>query len=267
MDRYAVLGNPIEHSRSPEIHRHFAIQTGQVLTYERILVPLDRLAAALDAFERAGGRGANVTLPFKIEALARMDQLSPRAARSGAVNTIVFQPDGRLGDNTDGIGLLRDLDHHGITLKGRRMLLLGAGGAVRGVLQALLESGPLKVVLANRTLEHAQALAEDFADLADIEACGFADLEGVHFDVVINGTSASVAGELPPLPDGILSQDACCYDLYYADHPTVFLHWARAQGAACLLDGLGMLVEQAAESFYLWRGVRPDTRRVLRALR
>ena len=267
MDRYAVFGNPVAHSKSPLIHRMFAEQTGQRLGYERIEAPLDGFPAAVSAFRAAGGRGANVTVPFKEEAWRLAERRSPRAERARAVNTFVFE--GELyGDNTDGVGLVRDLTaNHGEAVAGRRLLLLGAGGAARGVLPALVAEAPAELVLANRTPERAEAVAGEFADLFPLTTSSFADLAGRRFDLVVNATAAGLQGDLPPLPDDLLAAGAACYDLVYADRPTAFVRWAREHGAALAADGLGMLVEQAAESFRLWRGIRPDTAPVIAALR
>lgn len=268
-DRYAVMGNPIAHSKSPAIHTMFARQTGQDISYTAILVELGKFAQAVEEFQASGGKGLNVTVPFKQEAWQQAHQRSARAERAGAVNTLVLQPDGtRYGDNTDGVGMVRDLrQNHGAEIAGRRVLLLGAGGAVRGVLGPLLEEQPAQLVIANRTASKAVELAQLFADLGPAEGCGFDELTGRQFDLVVNGTAASLQGEVPPLPPGILADGCLCYDMMYGAEPTPFMRWAAAQGAARTLDGLGMLVEQAAESFYLWRGVRPDTGPVIEALR
>ncbi len=269
-DRYAVFGNPVAHSRSPEIHARFAAQTGQAVVYDRILAPRDGFVAALDEFQRAGGRGCNVTLPFKGVAFELADTRSERAARARAVNTLRFEADGtRFGDNTDGVGLLRDLVvNHGLRLEGRRLLLLGAGGAARGILAPLLAERPARLIIANRTAERAVELAASFTDLGPVSGGGFGVLAGeAPFDLILNATAAGVAGETPALPETVLAKGGWCYDLYYAAEPTPFLRWAAAHGAARALDGLGMLVEQAAESFYLWRGVRPETAPVIEALR
>jgi shikimate dehydrogenase len=268
MDRYCVFGNPIAHSKSPLIHRLFAAQTGQQLSYEALLAPLEDF----DGFARgffATGKGANVTLPFKEQAYALADSLSERARRAGAVNTLQKLADGSLlGDNTDGAGLVRDLTvNAGVELRGRRILLLGAGGAVRGVLEPLLAQQPAMLVLANRTVAKAEALAREFADLGEIYPSGFDWLEE-PVDLIINGTSASIGGELPPIaPSLIRPGHTVCYDMMYGKQPTAFCCWARTQGAAQALDGLGMLVEQAAEAFTLWRGVRPQTAPVLQEMR
>lgn len=268
MDHYAVMGNPIAHSRSPRIHALFAEQTGQSLVYEKILVPPEEFAKAVAAFRAAGGRGLNITVPFKQAAWDIAGRATARAERARAVNTLILGADELLGDNTDGVGLVRDLrDNHGVTLAGRRVLVLGAGGAVRGVLPSLLDEAPTEVVIANRTVAKAEALVGGLADLGHVGACGFAALADERFDVVINGTAAGLSGEIPPLPDTLFADGAACYDMVYADEPTAFVRWAREHGATVALDGLGMLVEQAAESFFLWRGVRPETAPVVRALR
>lgn len=269
-DRYAVIGNPIAHSKSPQIHAVFAGLTFQDLTYEAILAPVDGFAAAVRAFIAAGGRGMNVTVPFKLEAYALADTRSPRAEAAKAVNTLVFSPTGIHGDNTDGAGLVADLTRNlGLELAGKRLLLLGAGGAARGVLLPLLERKPARLHLANRTADKACALRDEFAPRAGacrLEAGGFAELAGRQFDLVVNATAASLADEAPPLPAGLYAPGSLAYDMVYG-RETPFLAAARAQGAARLADGLGMLVEQAAESFFLWRGVRPPTAPVLAQLR
>lgn len=268
-DRYAVMGNPIAHSKSPQIHSLFARQTRQNLVYSAILVELDQFAQAASTFAENGGKGLNITVPFKSEAWRWATQRSPRAERAGAVNTIVFRPDGtRYGDNTDGAGLVRDLKHnHGITLGGQRVLLLGAGGAVRGVLTPLMEEHPAQLVIVNRTAGKAIELASDLTDLGPITGCAYQDLDTEQFDLIINGTSASLQGDVPPLPASALAAECLCYDMMYGAAPTAFVRWAQQHGAQRALDGLGMLVEQAAESFFLWRGVRPDTGPVIAAIR
>ncbi len=268
MDRYCVFGNPIGHSKSPLIHRLFAEQTGQRLSYEALLAPLDDFATFARAFF-AQGKGGNVTVPFKEQAFAMADSLTERARRAGAVNTLQKLADGRLlGDNTDGAGLVRDLlVNAGVALRDRRILLLGAGGAVRGVLEPLLAERPAMLVLANRTVEKAELLAREFSDLGEIYPSGFDWLEE-PVDLIINGTSASLAGELPPIaPSLVRPGHTLCYDMMYANRPTAFCQWALDQGAAQARDGLGMLVEQAAEAFLLWRGVRPQTAPVLAEMR
>jgi shikimate dehydrogenase len=277
-DRYAVFGNPIAHSKSPQIHAAFARQTGHDLSYEAILAPPDGFIHAVRAFAAAGGRGANVTVPFKQEAYAVATRHSLRASVARAVNTLTFS-DGEVGgDNTDGVGLVTDLVANlACTVRGSRILLLGAGGAARGVLLPLLEQQPQSLTLANRTVARAEALATEFETVASrggaagvevpIAACGFAALAGSEFDIVINATSSSLAGDAPDLPDGLYADGALAYDMMYVKGLTTFLRQARDQGAARLADGLGMLVEQAAEAFFLWRGVRPDTAPVLAGLR
>jgi shikimate dehydrogenase len=268
-DRYGVMGNPIGHSKSPRIHGLFAEQARQRLTYEAILVEMGGFAQAVGNFQGNGGKGLNVTVPFKQDAWELADERSERAELAGAVNTLLLRPDGtRYGDNTDGIGLVRDLrDNLGARITGARLLILGAGGAVRGVLAPLLDEAPERITIANRTVGKAQELAMLFADRGHVEGVGFDSLPGRPFDLVINGTSASLQGELPPLPDDLLAPGAWCYDMMYSKEPTIFLRWAATHGAARTVDGLGMLVEQAAESFFLWRGVRPDTGPVIAALR
>lgn len=268
-DQYGVMGNPIGHSKSPRIHALFAAQTGQSLEYRAIRVEPGGFPAAVDAFRRAGGRGLNVTIPFKQDAWVYADLLSSRAERASAVNTLSFaETGGALGENTDGIGLIRDLcGNHGVELSDKHLLLLGAGGAARGILQPLLEQRPATLTIANRTANKAAELALLFSDLGYVTGSGFTDLHDRNFDLIINATAAGLEGKAPSLPPGVLARGGCCYDLMYADTPTAFLRWAREQGAALALDGLGMLVEQAAESFYLWRGIRPDTAPVIRTLR
>lgn len=265
-DIYAVIGNPIAHSKSPEIHARFAGQTGQDIDYRRLLAPLDDFAGTVAAFIAAGGKGANVTVPFKLEAFALATRLTPRAQAAGAVNTLKFDGDAILGDNTDGVGLVADIVRNtGVALAGRRILLLGAGGAARGAILPLLQQAPAELVIANRTAAKALALAQEFAAQGLILACDFADLAG-PFDIVINATAASLAAALPPIPACVFNAACFAYDMMYGKEPTVFMRFA-AQHGATVRDGLGMLVEQAAESFLLWRGVRPATAPVLAQLR
>jgi len=268
-DRYAVIGNPIEHSKSPAIHAAFAAATGQEMEYGRILGTPGHFAEEVREFLAKGGKGLNITVPFKEDAWRLADERSSRAELAGAVNTLIRLDDGRLrGDNTDGVGLVRDLEqNHGCRLNGRSILLLGAGGASRGVLRPLLEANPSRLVIANRTVAKAEALAADAAGLGPISGCGFDALAGERFDLIINGTAAGLRNEVPPLPTGILASGGVAYDMMYGDEPTAFVRWGGAAGAAMALDGLGMLIEQAAESFYLWRGVRPRTAPVVDMLR
>ena len=266
-DCYAVMGNPITHSKSPRIHMLFAQQTNQNLEYTAIHVDLGGFAQAIGNFDASGGKGLNITVPFKQEAFALVTERSARAERAGAVNTIKFEKDKRYGDNTDGVGLVNDLmQNHHLSLQGKRILLMGAGGAARGVLAPLLECKPAMFFIANRTPDKAVALAEAFRDLGKVQGGGYHELDAQQFDFVINATAASLQGELPPLPEHILAEGAVCYDMMYGKL-TPFMAWANAHGAAQVHDGLGMLVEQAAESFYLWRGVRPQTAPVIAILR
>lgn len=264
-DHYAVFGNPIAHSKSPRIHAEFARQTGEDLDYVALLAPLDDFAGAVAAFRDAGGRGANVTVPFKEDAFRLATRLTPRAQGAGAVNTLTFDGGEIAGDNTDGAGLVRDLAVNlRQALAGQRILLMGAGGAARGVIGPLLAERPAALVLANRTVEKAQQLVEQFD--GRLTGSSYAALAGQAFDVAVNATAASLKGELPPLPDGIFKPGALAYDMMYGTD-TPFMAWARAHGAARVSDGLGMLVEQAAEAFFVWRGVRPDTAPVIASLR
>ena len=267
-DRYCVLGNPVAHSRSPAIHARFAAQCGQDITYEAMLAPLDGFAETVRRFIARGGKGANVTVPFKEEAFRLCTRCSARAERAGAVNTLAFVDDEIFGDNTDGAGLVRDIEVNlGVALAGKRILLLGAGGAARGVIAPLLAGRPAGLFIANRSVDKAEALARQFADKGTVDAGNFAKIAGLQFDIVINATSASLAGDSLPLPDGIFAPGSLAYDMMYGKGETPFLARARAQGAGRLADGLGMLVEQAAEAFLVWRGMRPETAPVLVELR
>jgi shikimate dehydrogenase len=266
-DLYAVMGNPINHSKSPQIHSAFSEQTDQDLIYSAILVPLEKFKAEADSFFR-NGRGLNITVPFKEDAWQYADTYSSRALRAGAVNTLIKKEDGSVhADNTDGMGMVRDITvNNACSIVGKRILVLGAGGAVRGILEPVLAEKPQEVVVANRTVSKAQNLAKDFADLGPISGCGFEQIEG-QFDLIINGTSASLSGELPPVPESVIHAETTCYDMMYGAEPTVFNQWAASLNAAATLDGLGMLVEQAAESFNLWRGVRPESSPVIHSIR
>jgi shikimate dehydrogenase len=267
-DLYCVFGNPVAHSKSPAIHAAFAAVTGQDLTYEARLAAVDGFQQAISEFVAAGGKGANVTVPFKEEAFRLATRLSERAARAGAVNTLAFDGGEIFGDNTDGAGLVRDIKHNlGFSLAGKRILLLGAGGASRGVIAPLLADKPASLFIANRSADKAIALAQAFVDIAAVDAGNFAKTVGQSFDLVINATSASLAGESLPLPPGLFVPGSLAYDMMYGKGETPFLALAREQGAAQRADGLGMLVEQAAEAFFVWRGVRPATAQVLADLR
>lgn len=272
-DRYAVMGNPVAHSKSPQIHALFAQQTHQQLVYTANLVALDQFEHAVQTFAENGGKGLNITVPFKHAAWQWVTRRSPRAERAGAVNTIMFRPDSTsYGDNTDGVGLVRDLKHnHGIAIRGQRVLLLGAGGAARGVLMPLLEEQPAHLVIVNRTADKAMALAKDLTDVGAATGCSYQDLDGESFDIIINGTSASLKGQVPALPASVLASvrpgGCLCYDMMYGAAPTAFMQWAQQHGVQRTEDGLGMLVEQAAESFFLWRGVWPETAPVISTIR
>ncbi len=265
---YAVFGNPITHSKSPLIHAEFAKQTGQDMDYQAILAPLDDFAGAVATFRDQGGAGANVTVPFKHQAFRFATKHTDRALTAEAVNTLKFESDGViLGDNTDGAGLVRDIGENlKLPIEGKRLLLLGAGGAASGVGLPLLQCNPAELVIANRTPEKAIRLAGWLDNQGNTSGCGFHELSG-SFDAVINATSASLKGELPPLPDTLFKPGALAYDMMYGKMDTPFMAWARQHGASIVSDGLGMLVEQAAESFYLWRDVRPDTTPVMAMLR
>ncbi|MGI9275884.1 MAG: shikimate dehydrogenase [Endozoicomonas sp.] len=268
VDQYAVMGNPVAHSKSPRIHTLFASAVQHRLRYDAQLVPEDSFTAAVNNFFDQGGHlGVSITVPFKEEAWKLCTARTSRAEKAGAVNTLWQDEHGRLnGDNTDGLGLVRDLTvNNDVELKDARILVLGAGGAVRGVLEPILSEQPAELVIANRTVSKAETLAELFPG-APVSACGFADIQG-RFDLIINGTSASLHGELPPLPDSIVDSGTCCYDMMYAEAVTVFNLWGLDHGARKTIDGLGMLVEQAAEQFAIWRDVRPDTQPVLELLR
>ena len=271
-DRYAVVGNPIAHSKSPEIHAAFARQTGEDIEYARLLAPSDGFRTTVESFRGAGGKGLNVTVPFKLEAFDLADDVSQRAKDAQAANFLRFDQGRIHADNTDGVGLTRDIVRNlGLGLAGKRVLLIGAGGAAQGVLTPLLEYEPRILTIANRTVEKALRLAETFrhkpvAAASVLSALSFGELAGHHFDVVVNATSASLHDELPPLPADAFAAGALAYDMMYAAKPTPFLAFAAARGAKTS-DGLGMLVEQAAETFLLWRGVRPETAPVIAMLR
>ena len=266
-DRYCVIGNPIAHSKSPAIHAAFALQTGQSLVYERCLAPLDGFATTVAQLIATGCKGANVTVPFKLDAAALATSLSARAQAAGAVNTFTFADGAITGDNTDGAGLVGDIVRNArFSIAGKRVLLLGAGGAARGVMLPLLTEQPSEIVIANRTRATADALVQRFAGQgASVSACGFTELDG-QFDLVVNATSASLNDSMPPIPVGVFSSNTLALDMMYGSKPTVFMAFAHAHGATTR-DGLGMLVEQAAEAFTVWRGVRPGTAAILQQLR
>ena len=266
--RYAVIGHPIAHSKSPIIHKLFAEQTGQEIEYEALDVAPDELQDRIREFLGDGGHGLNVTVPHKQDVVALLDELTDRARLAGAVNTITQNEDGKLsGDNTDGVGLIADLQTNlGVTIKGSSILILGAGGATRGILPPLLEQKPASMIVANRTLEKAQQLVDDFSECGSMSARGFDDLEDQSYDIIINATSAGLEGDMPPFPNSIISPETVCYDLSYSMRETPFVSWAKGLGCLHVYQGWGMLVEQAAESFTLWRGVRPNTQDVLSRL-
>ena len=269
MSRYAVIGNPVSHSKSPLIHSLFAQQTGEAVAYSAIAVEPQNLEAFIGEFFSQGGAGVNVTVPHKeaVFALAQ-SRCSPRAKRARAVNTLYQDSAGALwGDNTDGIGLVTDLQvNHRISLAGKRILLLGAGGAVRGALATLVDQSGVQLAVANRTLARAEQLRKDFSSLADLIVLEYAALNE-PWDIIINGTSAGLAGETPPISPALVTSHTCCYDMLYGASDTPFVEWAKRCGAGLAVDGLGMLVEQAAESFRIWRGVKPLTRPVIDRLR
>jgi len=268
-DPYGVVGHPIGHSLSPFIHGMFARETGQAMSYRLYDVTAGEFAGFVAGFFDRGGRGLNITVPHKIAAVEAANELTGRAAHAASVNTLALRDDGTiLGDNTDGVGLVRDLcDNLGLVITNRRILIIGAGGATRGVLAPLLGLSPTLVVIANRTPDRAAALAAAFSDLGATHGVGFEDIGTEPYDFIINATSASLSGEMPPVPAGAVGRGTVCYDLAYGRAATAFVDWARARGAAQALQGWGMLVEQAAESFRLWRGIRPATATVLAALK
>ena len=269
MDQYRVFGNPIKQSRSPYIHQSFAEEAKQVLNYESELVAIDGFNEAIKKFISEQGKGANITAPFKEQALALCDQLSERARLAGAVNTLSFINGQILGDNTDGIGLVQDLQRNKVILKNSNILLLGAGGAAKGVVLPLLEQNPHAIVIANRTVKKAQDLCAQFTvdNNSQLTACGFDDLANASFDIIINATSASLSGDVPPIPADLIKANVVCYDMVYGKELTPFLNWSKKQGADYVIDGLGMLVGQAAESFAIWRGIKPQVTSVITNLR
>ena len=269
-DRYAVVGNPVAHSLSPRIHSEFARQCAQNLEYEAIELPVDGFIDGVADLRRRGYRGLNVTVPFKREAWESCDQLSERAATAGAVNTLIFDEDGGVhGDNTDGIGLVRDLvDNLQIKIEGSELLILGAGGAVRGVLEPLLAQSPAGLTIVNRNLDRAAGLSRDFRSFGKIDVLAYTQLSNQKYDLIINATAAGLSQQLPPIPASLLDPATVCYDMMYnVKEPTRFVEWSTSQGVRNSFDGLGMLVEQAAEAFSLWRGIRPQTGELMRTLR
>ena len=268
-DRYAVFGNPIKHSKSPDIHARFAQQCSQTMIYRAVRIDPDGFATAATQFFEGGGAGLNVTVPFKRDAFEFADRLSERASRAGAVNTLARAEDGGIeGDNTDGIGLVRDLIANlGWAVQGLRVLLIGAGGAARGVLEPLLREKPRELLVVNRTAARAEQLAQEFADIGPLVGGAYELIGARQFDLVINATSAGLSGAVPDLPGSLLTERSCCYDMVYGAEPTAFMRWSAHHAAWAVADGLGMLVEQAAESFYIWRGARPDTGPVINQLR
>lgn len=270
VDRYAVVGNPVAHSLSPRIHAEFARQTGQALNYKAIELPTDAFAAGIAGLQQQGFKGVNVTVPFKREAWELCDRLTPRAEIAGAVNTLSLQADGVIhGDNTDGVGLVRDLvDNLQIKIAQRNILLLGAGGAARGVLEPLLALSPARLTIANRNIDRAKALARDFASSAKISVLAYTQLKSADYHLVINATAAGLNNQLPPLTAELLQRTEVCYDMMYnLKAATAFVEWSIRQGVQRSHDGLGMLIEQAAEAFFLWRGVRPETSQIESMLR
>jgi len=270
IDRYAVVGNPVSHSLSPTIHQRFAAQTKQSISYEAIELPLDDFAAQIAKLQLQGMKGLNVTVPFKRQAWEICDQKSTHAETAGAVNTIVFTNDNRIvGDNTDGTGLIRDLtNNHQVAIRSCKILILGAGGAVRGILKPLIALQPESITIANRTPEKARQLASVYDQKAEIKACGYQDLSVSKYDLIINATAAGLTNQVPPVPESVLASHSICYDMMYSlKQPTAFVSWAQNHAAAMAIDGLGMLVEQAAESFFIWRGLRVDTASVIAELR
>lgn len=271
-DRYTVFGNPIAHSKSPQIHQSFAAETAQDLVYDKTLIDLGKFDETVSEMQQAGLKGANVTVPFKEDAFRFATTLTERATRAEAVNTLIFNEDGSVvGDNTDGVGLVTDLLRQGVVLKDARILLLGAGGAAKGVMLPLLEHQPEVLVVANRTASKAVQLAMSFAADGQVIGCGYEALAehtgNQTFDVVINATSASINGDVPPIPSAVVHQDTACYDMMYGDTETAFLAWASEHGCTLRIDGLGMLIGQAAEAFRVWRGVMPNVAPVIERMR
>jgi len=269
INNYAVFGNPVKHSKSPQIHSLFARQTGITLNYQAIEVPHEKFGEYVKLFASQKGKGLNITVPFKENAFSLCNTLTQRAELSGSVNTIWFDEQNNIhGDTTDGKGLINDLTiNNGIDIHNKSVLVMGAGGSVKAILEPLCTEKPEQIVIANRTISRAVQLTEKFSVQGNIEACSYAELSNRSFDIIINATSLSLAGELPPVPETVIKNNTCCYDLMYSDMNTIFMNWAKEQGATKVFDGLGMLVEQAAESFNVWHGVKPDTVSVIENLR
>ena len=270
LDHYAVVGNPVAHSLSPRIHTEFARATGESLQYQAIEIAVDAFAAGIAGLQQQGFGGVNVTVPFKREAWELCNSLTPRARIAGAVNTLCLQSDGTIhGDNTDGVGLIRDLvDNLNVEIKQRNILVLGAGGAVRGILEPLLALSPARITMANRSVDKARALALDFTNFGEIEVVAYNQIKPRGFHLIINATAAGLSNQIPPVSAAVLERTVICYDMMYnLKAPTAFVEWSIANGIKRSHDGLGMLVEQAAEAFHLWRGVRPATSLLLSSLR
>ncbi len=269
LDQYAVIGNPIEHSKSPDIHLLFADQTGEQLHYEKMLVDEGKFSHVAAKFFADGGKGLNVTVPFKNDACEFVDELTDYATHAGAVNTIYIGKNNKLiGDNTDGIGLLRDLKKtHRIQIENKKVLIIGAGGATQGIVEPLLNEQPDQLLIANRTASKAEVIAEQFITFGEINSCALNEIPKHSFDIVLHATSAGLQGQNITLPNEIISSDSCCYDLLYGDEDTPFMQWAKQCNAGKVVDGFGMLLEQAAEAFYIWRGKRPDTAMALHYFR
>ncbi len=274
VSNYAVFGNPVKHSKSPQIHSLFAKQKGIELNYQAIEVPIEQFSDYVRSFAAQNGKGLNITVPFKENAFDLCDILTERAKLSGSVNTIWFDEQNKIcGDTTDGKGLVNDLTiNHSIDLNNKSILVLGAGGSVKAILEPLCAQKPKQIVIANRTVSRAEQLTKNFSKQAYIQACSYTELSEPPytkhpFDIIINGTSLSLHGKLPSIPKSTINNSTCCYDLMYSDTETVFMKWASAQGAEKVMDGLGMLVEQAAEAFMIWHGVMPETEPVIKLLR
>jgi shikimate dehydrogenase len=268
-NKYAVIGNPIGHSKSPLIHNAFAQQEKVNIDYQLILADEDKFTQSVNQFVHQGGLGLNVTVPFKIAAYEQCQQLNEYAQAAGAVNTISFDSEiGWIGANTDGIGLLTDLkNNQHLQLANKNILILGAGGAARGILLPLLQENPKRLLIANRTVSKAEELVHTFSAIGNIDSCGFEQIDNQAFDLIINATSASLDDDVPAVTNNIVGAETICYDLAYSDKPTAFINWSNKLNAKKSIDGIGMLIEQAAESYYIWRGFRPETKPVFNLLR